>query len=223
MGRFVAAAVLALVATPENAAAERKYPVQPVRGSRARNGKRSGVQPRRRDDICRPLLKAVEKSEGRAPVDGAPEIALYESRGRGSEWSQPLLLPFSGKHKDYEASLSPDGLTMIFNSWRPLPDGTAVTNQKNNLWMVRRAGEEWGQPVYLTAINGLETEESYAAQTADGRLFYVQEGAADANGPDWSIHTTRIVGDSVDASTPSRRRQRRSAKAIRGSRPTGAT
>jgi len=34
------------------------------------------------------------------------------------------------------------------------------TNQKNNLWMVRRAGEGWGSPVYLGAINRLETEES---------------------------------------------------------------
>ena len=106
------------------------------------------------------FLEAVEKSQGREPVDGAPEIALYQSRRETSAWSQPRLLPFSGKHKDYEASLSPDGLTMIFNSWRPLPDGTAVTNQKNNLWMVRRAGEGWGSPVYLGAINRLETEES---------------------------------------------------------------
>jgi len=30
----------------------------------------------------------------------------------------------------------------------------------------------------------------------------VQEGAADANGPDWSIHTTRITGDSVEPSRP---------------------
>ncbi len=177
MGKFVAAAVLALVATQRTPPPSGSIPFNPFADPELPTVNAVEFSPDGGTMYAALFLEAVEKSQGRAPVDGAPEIALYESRGRGSEWSQPRLLPFSGKHKDYEASLSPDGVTMIFNSWRPLPDGTAVTNQKNNLWMVRRAGEEWGQPVYLTAINRLETEESYAAQTADGRLFYVQEGA----------------------------------------------
>jgi hypothetical protein len=202
MGRLLATAVLALAATQATPPPSGSTPFNPFADRQLATVNAVEFTPDGEAMYAALFLAAVEKSQGRAAGEGAPEIALYESRREGSGWSEPRLLPFSGRHKDYEASLSPDGLTMIFNSWRPLPDGTAVTNRKNNLWMVRRAGDGWGQPVYLGAVNRLETEESYATQTADGRLFYVQEGAADANGPDWSIHTTRIVGDSVEPARP---------------------
>jgi len=66
------------------------------------------------------------KWQGVAPRTDAPEIALYESRRDGDGWSAPRLLPFAGVHKDYEATLSPDGNTLIFNSIRGTR-GTAAT------------------------------------------------------------------------------------------------
>jgi hypothetical protein len=144
----------------------------------------------------------VARNRGVAPAAGAPELALYESRRAGDGWTDPQLLPFSGRFKDYEGTLSPDGATMIFNSWRPLPDGRVVTNQKNNLWMVRRAGSGWSQPIYLAAINRLEHEESYAAIGPNGRVIYVREGARDEHGEDYDLHETRLTSDGVEPSTP---------------------
>jgi hypothetical protein len=142
----------------------------------------------------------VAKIEGREPAAGAPEIALYESRGEGDGWSRPRLLPFAGAYKDYEASLSPDGQWMLFNSWRPMPDGR--TSDKNNLWLTRRAGNGWSTPVYLSAINRPESEESYAAIGPDGMVLFLGEGPTDAHGTDYNIYQTRISGNAAAPPRP---------------------
>jgi len=142
----------------------------------------------------------VAKIEGRAAASDAPEIALYESRREGDAWSRPQLLPFAGRYQDYEASLSPDGRWMLFNSRRPLPDGREITNRKNNLWLTRRTSQGWSAPAFLAGINRFETEESYAAIAPDGLIVFVGEGPSDANGIDWNLYQTRLTGD--DAAPP---------------------
>jgi hypothetical protein len=143
----------------------------------------------------------VAKARGERLDPSAPEISLYESRRSGDAWSAPVRLPFSGQHKDYEGTLSPDGRTMIFNSWRPLPDGRPVKD-RNNLWLARRTGNGWTEPVYLSAINRLDSEESYAAIGPNGRIVFLGEGPADANGPDYNLYETRVNGDAVAPATP---------------------
>ena len=142
----------------------------------------------------------VAKIEGREPAANAPEIALYESRREGDRWSRPVLLPFAGTYKDYEAALSPDGRWMLFNSWRPAPDGRA--SEKNNLWLSRRTANGWSTPIYLEAINSHATEESYAAIAPDGTVLFLGEGATDAHGVDYNIYQTRVTGDTAAPRTP---------------------
>jgi len=142
----------------------------------------------------------VAKIEGREPAANAPEIALYESRRDGDGWSRPELLPFSGTYKDYEASLSPDGRWMLFNSWRPAPDGR--TSDKNNLWLSRRTATGWSPPVYLAAINKPDSEESYAAIAPDGMVLFLGEGPTDAHGINYNLYQTRVSGDVATSPVP---------------------
>lgn len=142
----------------------------------------------------------VAKIEGRAPATGEPEVALYESRRQGDGWTRPQLLPFSGRWKDYEAAASPDGQWMLFNSWRPMPDGRE--SQKNNLWLTRRTAQGWSTPIYLAGINRPDTEESYAAIGPGGLVVFLGEESADANGPDYNLYQTRITGDVASPPAP---------------------
>jgi hypothetical protein len=135
----------------------------------------------------------VAKVQGVELPPGSPEVALYESRLEAGRWSAPRLLPFAGVEKDYEAAVSPDGSFIIFNSQRPLPDGSRAAAGKNNLWLSRRSASGWSPPRYLSSINRPETEESYASIAADGTIVYVREAAADAQGPDFDIHVTRLT------------------------------
>lgn len=142
----------------------------------------------------------VATIEGREPAAEAPEIALYESRREGDGWSRPQLLPFAGTYKDYEAAVSPDGRWMLFNSWRPAPDGR--TSDKNNLWLTRRTSTGWSPPVYLSGINKPESEESYAAISPNGLVIFLGEGPTDEHGIDYNLYQTRITGDAAAAPTP---------------------
>lgn len=144
----------------------------------------------------------VAKIAGVAVAAGAPEVAMYQSRRQGDGWSTPELMPFAGTYQDYEPAVSPDGSLMIFNSQRPMPDGTPVPNRKNNLWLSRRTAAGWSEPVFLKGVNRLQTEESYASVTSDGRVVYVQESAGDARGEDYNIHIARLVGDDLVDSAP---------------------
>jgi hypothetical protein len=143
----------------------------------------------------------VAKARGAALDPAAPEISLYESRRTGDAWSDPVRVPFSGQHKDYEGTLSPDGQTMVFNSWRPLPDGRSGKD-RNNLWLSRRTSSGWSAPVYLSAINRLETEESYAAIGPNGRMVFLGEGATDAHGVDYNLYETRLTAEGAAPATP---------------------
>ena len=143
----------------------------------------------------------VAKAAGAAPDSAAPEISLYESRRSGDTWSAPVRLPFSDRYKDYEGTLSPDGQVMVFNSWRPLPDGRSGKD-KNNLWLSRRTASGWTAPVYLAAINRLESEESYAAIGPGGRMVFLGEGPADAHGADYNLYETRLTGDAAAPAVP---------------------
>jgi hypothetical protein len=144
----------------------------------------------------------VAKVTDLAVAPGSPEVALFYCTRQGAGWSEPTLMPFAGEHQDYEASIAPDGAFMIFNSLRPLPDGTPVPKGKNNLWLSRRTANSWSEPVYLSGVNRASMEESYAAIARDGRVIYVREGAVDAHGPDFDLHLTRLTGDTVSSSAP---------------------
>ena len=74
----------------------------------------------------------------------APELGLYQTRRLETGWSEPELLPVSGQYSDYEAALTPDGNTLVFNSKRPWPDGRIP--DRNDLWLAERGPAGWGAP-----------------------------------------------------------------------------
>ena len=107
------------------------------------------------------------------PADSTvPEVSLYLTRREGDGWSEPELLPISGRHHDYEPAMLPDGSLMVFNSKRPWPDRPRP--ERNDLWFVRRTPAGWGEPRQVAGINTFEFEESYATLAADGRMVFLK-------------------------------------------------
>ncbi|MFN0181143.1 MAG: hypothetical protein ACKVZ0_20235 [Gemmatimonadales bacterium] len=134
------------------------------------------------------LYRDVLRHRGR-PDSSAAELGVFVSKREGDRWGEPELLPFSGQHVDYEPALSPDGSLMLFNSRRPYPDGRIPT--RNDLWMVERRGESWGEPRPLDGINSFELEESYSTIDRDRRVVYVR-GPTREGGDDYDLYETRI-------------------------------
>lgn len=125
------------------------------------------------------------------PTDGAPETALFSARRTSEGWSIPELLPFSGSYVDYEPTLSADGSLMVFNSKRPYPDGRVP--ETNDLWMVEREGEEWGEPARIEALTSFDHEESYGSLTADRSLVFLRAQPGPDDEPAYDLYWSRFV------------------------------
>ena len=147
------------------------------------------------------LHREVLAARGQSAAADAPEIALYEAAWDGAQWSEPKLLPFSGRWKDYEPAVSPDGSMMTFQSWRPRTPSEPPGNKDNFLWMVRRTSAGWSEPVALSAING-EKGTSYSTLTADGRIFFLRGDPQASGGENYNLYEARWNGTTFADAKP---------------------
>jgi Tol biopolymer transport system component len=131
------------------------------------------------DPTFTPDGKTLYLTQGNA--DGT--YAIVTAREQGDGWSAPSVVPFSGRWRDLEEILSPDGQTMVFASNRPPSgagppiDGTYGGKSRpgggGNLWRVRRTGDGWTTPERLPdSINANDNMFS-PALAPDGTLYYM--------------------------------------------------
>lgn len=131
----------------------------------------------------------IQARRGQPADSTVPEVSLYLTRREGEGWSEPSLLPISGKFHDYEPAMLPDGSFMVFNSKRPWGDGRQPA--RNDLWMVRRTSAGWGEPRPVGGVNTFDFEESYATLTSDGRLIFLK-GLGDER---YDLYESRLGAD----------------------------
>lgn len=94
-------------------------------------------------------------------VPGTQRIMI--SRFTDGEWTKPEVAPFSKEYVNLEPHITPDGRRLIFVSERPIQGHPPVDG--NQLWMVERAGNGWGEPKYIRP--GM-----FASVALDGTLYY---------------------------------------------------
>ena len=73
---------------------------------------------------CVHYLKAVESSGG-----------IIRMKKANNKWTKPEILDFNSENYDNDMCLSADGNTMIFRSWRTMPDGTKPEGLKYTRWL----------------------------------------------------------------------------------------
>jgi Tol biopolymer transport system component len=100
-------------------------------------------------------------------------VVICESHFKNGKWSEPTIAPFSGKHKDFSPSISPDGNKLFFVSNRPVNGKPAL-----DLWMVERKDNTWSEPVNVgQPINSGASWELGCSMTKDGTLFFSSTGS----------------------------------------------
>jgi Tol biopolymer transport system component len=135
------------------------------------------------DPTFTPDGRTLYLSQGNA--DGT--YAIVTSTLQGDTWSSPSIAPFSGRWRDLEEILSPDGQTMVFASNRPAEDGgqpvdgsyggKARPGLGGNLWRVRRTAGAWTAPERLPDSINTNGNMFSPALGPDGTLYYMSTAA----------------------------------------------
>jgi len=72
------------------------------------------------------------------------------SKKVGSHWTRPVPISFTGKYKDWDPTLTPDGKRLLFVSNRPYLASDGSTRTGNHLWMSQlMTGQGWSEPKHL--------------------------------------------------------------------------
>lgn len=114
---------------------------------------------------------------------GASRTILV-SHLREGRWSKPEVAPFSGRWRDIEPAMAPDGSYLVFISNRPsTPGGEALTGYwggasrpgaGGNLWRVDRLSSGWGEPVRLPDVVNSHSAIYSPAVARNGNLYFNQ-------------------------------------------------
>jgi Tol biopolymer transport system component len=101
--------------------------------------------------------------------DGTPSGIAWMRMVDG-EWSRPEMLGFNSSDSENDMCLSKDGNTMIFRSWRPLPDGTRPDNH-SYLWYVTRTESGWSDALPLLCGNE-PVRTGYPSASRNNTLYF---------------------------------------------------
>jgi len=99
--------------------------------------------------------------------------AILVARRVDGVWSAPEVAPFSGRYRDLEPTVSPDGRRLFFASFRP-DDGEGPPEEEPDIWVVDRGETGWGPPRPLGPPVNSEGEEYFPSVTRDGTLYFTR-------------------------------------------------
>ncbi len=114
-------------------------------------------------------------------LGGYERSAIVTTRERpDGTWTEPHVAPFSGRYRDLEPALAPDGSRLYFVSYRP-HDGKGEEREDTDLWVVDRSDDGWGTPVPLPAPVNSDLSEFFPTVTRDGTLYFTRDGEGGAS------------------------------------------
>jgi hypothetical protein len=114
-------------------------------------------------------------------VGGETYFTLYKKKGDtpgdiarmkfvDGAWQEPELLPLNSDTYENDATISGDGNTLIFRSWRALPNGTRPEGH-SYLWIAHRDESGWGPPQPLLA-GGQPLRTGFPSLARSGSVYF---------------------------------------------------
>jgi hypothetical protein len=92
------------------------------------------------------------------------------SHRAGGQWQTPEIASFSGRYRDTDPFVSPDGTQLYFASSRPVP---GMVKAGASLWVTDRTPNgEWSEPRPLPAPILSAASDLYPVVTADHSLYF---------------------------------------------------
>jgi hypothetical protein len=103
-------------------------------------------------------------------LPGAIQHTMMAMTSVGGRWTDPEVLPFSGRYADADPAFSPDGSQLFFVSQRPR-DGDGPPKDWD-IWVVDRTEEGWGRPTALGWPISTDQHEIHPSLTQDGTMYF---------------------------------------------------
>jgi hypothetical protein len=135
------------------------------------------------------------------------DVICY-SEFRSGKWQEPKVAPFSGKYRDFDPTISPDGTKMVFTSNRPV---NGEDKKNYDIWMVTKTAKGWSDPIHLDSTINSKYDEHFASISASGNIYFSSNrpGALGGEG-DADFYMSKLVNGHYDvaehlkeSSTPS--------------------
>lgn len=96
---------------------------------------------------------------------------ILVTRENNGKWTQPEIVPFSGKFPDGDPFLSPDDKKLFFTSERPVDKNESKKND-TDIWYVKRDGQKWSEPYHLGKKINSDLNERTPTVASDGTLYF---------------------------------------------------
>lgn len=90
-------------------------------------------------------------------------------------WTDPDVPAFSGRYKDLEPAISPDGQRFLFVSTRPVTEGAGISDHED-IWVMQRQGADWSAPRNLGRPVNTESAEFFPSVARSGNLYFTRRG-----------------------------------------------
>lgn len=91
---------------------------------------------------------------------------IYYVKFEDKNWSEPMIVSFSGKYHDDQPFLSDDGNRLFFASNRPKSGGGDL---ENDIWITSRTENGWGEPKPIDNLIGFWTP----SVTKEGTIYFL--------------------------------------------------
>ena len=101
---------------------------------------------------------------------------IFVTRRVDGVWTEPDVAPFSGRYRDLEPAVSPDGRRFFFVSHRP-DEGTGDPKEDTDIWVMERTESGWSDPAPLGPPVNTEGQEYFPSLTLDGTLYFTRRPA----------------------------------------------
>src|SRR4030042_5295118 len=86
-----------------------------------------------------------------------------------NKWIGPLMPAFSGKYQNNYPFVSPDGLSIVYNSQEPVKDGQTGGS---NIFVSKLISGEWGDGLLLDSTLNINGTEMYVSLAANGNIYF---------------------------------------------------
>lgn len=147
------------------------------------------------DDPESELFRASVSPDGaelfyfRKVTPDTEDYRIFRTRFVDGAWSAPEMLALGDSTaSNLYPTISPDGRTLVFTSYRPVDRNASNAN----LWMASREGDSWSAPRLLEASSTLENYDAAPWFGPGGVLHFT------STSPDWSTthdRQARPIGD----------------------------